>query len=853
MSPELRGYLEAVEKYCSQVTMLGWGQYPPGKQFSLDYIYVEPEAQPEPAYWSEPEHLSWAPRDDAGGPDAASGPRTQPDDRARRPPSPQGILSVVDANRRLLLMGEPGIGKTTTLNHLAARAAREWLASPQAPTQRESAIPVLVELHRWKSRDRLTDSLRAALPEAVRPAATDSAWQEIRELLQAGRGRVLADGLDEYRGDAQDVLKALAPASEQAPADLVLSSRPIARPVTDGWDRVPLYFLRELKPGDVRRLSELLCPDEPARTRLRDFATGPGAALCRIPLFLAMMSRLAADPATEDMPRTRARAFQAFFDALERWEQERPDRRAAAQASPLNSAQMRAALGPLALDLRLRKRDELQRSDLEEALANHVPGVRAADALAYLTRLQILREAHGRREFAYEVVLDYFAACGLADTPDPYHAVEGRLHWPGLREVIPMAAGLLPNAPLAFAWTWEDKLYWLWQRRAVRAPVLALSRLLRVLGRAGALAGEAVEVAAGAAAPPADGGHWRDGREYFIERVLRCRSWLEAQLCQDLSLALRCAGESERLDPRLAESLTRRAGRARGRGAVGAALAEALLAAGRCPSIAEPLLELSRDAEPVVRRAAAEALAAAASAPAVQQRLLELIRDEWPLLWAAAEALAAAASEPDVQQRLLELSRDGRWSVRLAATRALAAAASETTVQQHLLELIRDADASVRGAATGALAAAASEPDVQQRLLELSRDDEWYVRWAATEALAGAASEPDVQQRLLELSRDAERYVRRAATEAVAGAASEPDVQQRLLELSRDAEGEVRGAATRALAGAASEPDVQQRLLELSRDAEWNVRRAATEALAAAASEPDVQQRLLELSRDLHP
>ncbi len=393
MSPDLRRYLTALKEYCSTVTVLGQGLYPPDRTVSLDHVYVEPEAQAERDYWAT-ERLEW---DDRRTPEAEAPPHRPP------PPPPEPILSIVAKGPRLFLMGDPGLGKTTTLRCLAAQAACERLQGGAGP------LPIFVELHRWEPGETLAGRLRSAVPEPVQAQTNEAAWAEIADELEAGQCWLLLDGLDEYRGEAEkDVLTPLAQAAEGTEVPFLISSRPTQRPVGGPWSDVPVYYLRELRPEDVQRLCGLICPEEPAKTRLSRFAKGSGAALCRIPLFLVMMSRLADDPGTDEMPRTRTRAFGRFLDSLERWEEKKTGAR-----PPLTAAHLRAALGPLALRLRLRERDDLQRADVEQALENEVRD-KAPEALAYLARLQILRQVRGRYEFAYEVLLDYFAACGLA-------------------------------------------------------------------------------------------------------------------------------------------------------------------------------------------------------------------------------------------------------------------------------------------------------------------------------------------------------------------------------------------------------------------------------------------------------
>jgi formylglycine-generating enzyme required for sulfatase activity len=131
---------------------------------------------------------------------------------------PLGVLEAAIANRRLALLGSPGSGKSTFVNHLAYCLASHalqpeagWLKHlPGWPTAEAEALPVLVVL-----RD-LARSLPDPLPRRAEPSAL---WNFIVERLQAqnldlaagplhaalekGRALVLLDGLDEVPSAAQ--------------------------------------------------------------------------------------------------------------------------------------------------------------------------------------------------------------------------------------------------------------------------------------------------------------------------------------------------------------------------------------------------------------------------------------------------------------------------------------------------------------------------------------------------------------------------------------------------------------------------------------------------------------------------
>ena len=130
---------------------------------------------------------------------------------------PIGVLEATVSNRHLVILGDPGSGKSTFLSHLALCLAayglepegsesecRDWLARlPGWPEKEANALPipvVLRDLGRW-------------LPEGVKKAEPHHLWdfilsrlkaqnlafaaEPLHQALEEGKAVVLLDGLDE--------------------------------------------------------------------------------------------------------------------------------------------------------------------------------------------------------------------------------------------------------------------------------------------------------------------------------------------------------------------------------------------------------------------------------------------------------------------------------------------------------------------------------------------------------------------------------------------------------------------------------------------------------------------------------
>ena len=162
MSPDLRKYLEALVAYCERVTILGGELYHPQAEFQLPYLFVEPETESGDARAKRRERMGWEPT-------STDDPEQRSDDgrQLRDRPPPEPVLSVIGSNPRLMLMGDPGLGKSTTLRYVAARSAREWFDASKQGTA-SLPFPILAEPSNWQQEGTCEQRLRKALPEPLR-------------------------------------------------------------------------------------------------------------------------------------------------------------------------------------------------------------------------------------------------------------------------------------------------------------------------------------------------------------------------------------------------------------------------------------------------------------------------------------------------------------------------------------------------------------------------------------------------------------------------------------------------------------------------------------------------------------
>ena len=109
-------------------------------------------------------------------------------------PNTRKIVTIFkDMNRQLLILGQPGAGKTVLLLQLA----RELLN--RADQDEKEAVPIIFSLSSWSSRDK--DFLQWLLSEFWFKYSIET--KAAKRILEDGRAILLLDGLDEIKEEAR--------------------------------------------------------------------------------------------------------------------------------------------------------------------------------------------------------------------------------------------------------------------------------------------------------------------------------------------------------------------------------------------------------------------------------------------------------------------------------------------------------------------------------------------------------------------------------------------------------------------------------------------------------------------------
>lgn len=327
----------------------------------------------------------------------------------------EDALTALLTRTALLLEGDAGSGKTTLLEMAGYATATESRVRGHVPFLLRasgcfgSSAPT--ELADWLSARARFDP-PAALP---------------RQVLDAGKGIILVDGLDELSADLRDetfhrLRRWLA---EQAPNRWVFSSRPIGRPAFP--ELVLNAKLLDLSAHEISGATTLYFENRVDSEELRRVVAAHRdlASLATSPLMLGLIAQIFQEQ--KRLPTARADLYGTWTDiALRQWDKTRGIGR---RSDFLSLEVTRHALSRLALRLVEVSRISFELSDWFEALRGLVELDDAAWQSAELTFRENLLgsglvRAIGPTEFAFAhlTLQEYFASQALVQK-DPVDAL----------------------------------------------------------------------------------------------------------------------------------------------------------------------------------------------------------------------------------------------------------------------------------------------------------------------------------------------------------------------------------------------------------------------------------------------
>jgi hypothetical protein len=322
--------------------------------------------------------------------------------------NPSSEVSIHDLpdTKRLLIVGEPGAGKTSLLRHLALA----MIADEEDSSSEESALdrlPVYISLRQWTSpRD-----IYSALQNTIAAAGGEWVASNLRELAKQGTLVLLLDGLDEVdESSRQKVVQWLVQFGRSYPrTQIIVTTRPHAEGA----------LIRDFTPVTIKPFDSARVRDFAYRRLYRGKSWRQFVSCYREchdmqhvlgnPLLLSIATYLYRR--SDLVPQNSAQLIKDFVTALtDTWDSSRGVKRH--YDRELTPERVRNALGRLAFQCLVQGRNAFTTGDATSWLDS-----RAGDAAsrAYLERL---REITGLLcmtqadtwTFSHRVFMDYFAA-----------------------------------------------------------------------------------------------------------------------------------------------------------------------------------------------------------------------------------------------------------------------------------------------------------------------------------------------------------------------------------------------------------------------------------------------------------
>jgi HEAT repeat protein len=736
-------------------------------------------------------------------------------------PDPQHFDSLQEAyahahcDGRVLLLGEPGAGKTTTLLAFARDAAAARLSDPAQP------LPVFARIAGWNSLDQtpLTDWLAGMYPELTASA--------LHSLIETGRTLLLLDGLDELGsrrpvdpkkpdGEQYDprerFLKAL-----PATGKLILSSR--TEEYRDIHQQAALNCAVRLEPLDDAQMQAYLA-DVPDLWPIIDADASLKDAL-RTPLLLALV-RVGFEGSPAELRALgnlnagdlNDRIWNAFID--KRWQHEQsrqPDTPLPYSAAELKERLGRAVVNALADS----------RTDYNPVVERDIGGTDSAQVLALALHLDLLRPAGTRT----------IRLVGIAGQPPPtlYRFLHLRL-----RDALAFAAAMtelrsVDRRSQAVGAKAADKLG---DRRAVLALIAVLEdqneadvdqtdTLILPSGRVAQSIPSHISARQNAADALGSLGDTR-----AVEPLIAALN--DHDVNEAAAKALGQLGDLRAVAP-LIDSLIIKMG------ALSWPNERAAWALGQLgdPRAVEPLITVLQGRDIVHRITAAESLGRIGDSRATDP-LINAMHDRNEFVRkAAASALQQVVDSRSVSL-LINALRDSDESVRNSVANALVTLGESALAP--LIAALHDPDDWVRNRAAEALGQLGDARAVEPLLAAL-RDPDEAVRREAAGAL-GELRDARAVEPLLAALRDPDKWVRGRAAEAL-GALGDARAVEPLIAALRDPDKEVRREAAGAL-GVIGDARAVEPLITALHDADQYVRYDAAEALRKFPDHPAARQ-----------
>lgn len=188
------------------------------------------------------------------------------------------LRTNIDENR-MVVLGDPGMGKSTTLQYMAYKDAQSLLSTSNHPSVK---IPIYVEMKLFSNADTVIDV-------AARKLQIER--EKFIEYLVDGKVTLFLDGLNEIIQDLRktiriDIINLIASYTKSF---IIITTRPLA--YSNEFPDTPVFVLQRMENNQVEEFLEKNCSYEPAKIIiLKEMNSNPRLGkIIRVPLLLKML------------------------------------------------------------------------------------------------------------------------------------------------------------------------------------------------------------------------------------------------------------------------------------------------------------------------------------------------------------------------------------------------------------------------------------------------------------------------------------------------------------------------------------------------------------------------------------
>jgi predicted NACHT family NTPase len=722
--------------------------------------------------------------------------------------------------QRVVLLGDPGTGKTTLMRYLAVMAAGVKGAEIGLPEGVER-LPILVYMRDWAKHP------ERSLLDQVRDFAENTLQMELPtgflEHWTEGQALLLLDGLDEVAEDATRaalVEKINCFLAAHGNNWAVITSRPWG--YRRDYFRTDAYPHFELKLFDEAQIQEFIehwyenrCDNAvEAQNLVRDLQDALKSKdrlqdLVKNPLLLTMVALI--HRYQDVLPKRRYKLYDRAVDTLlKSWDRKGKGETYGEFKHLDRDDDLRRVMSQLAYWIHTQYETQSTESgtiieeadllnQLSQIIRQEYPLVKAhqakEEAERFVTfirgRTGLLNEyGRGRYAFVHKTFQEYLTAEAILNKAEYednseliYEAVQIYLHNSHWREVILLLVGQLQG------------------KKAAKAIEVILQRnspyekwLNRDLLFAGHCLTEDPEKLTTAASETVSG---------ILKRLINLEIEDNGRICEPIKKETfeilvwlkETSFNSEALNHLKASKS--QIGRWR--------FMELQLKLGEKQIVVERLLKLLKDEDLIERYRAAALLGKLGNrSEMVLKGLLDLLKDKNPFIRSkTVHALVSLGDRSEIiLNGLFELFENEYPEIRFEAATALGSLGNRSEiVLNRLLELLKDEEASVRLSAAGALETLGERSEiVLNGLLELLEDKDSFVRSKTAEILLNLGNRSEILNKLLDLLKDENSDIRSSAVVALGRSGDRSEiVLNRLFDLLKDKNASVRFSAAEAL------------------------------------------------------